>query len=167
MHNDCLVGANTWCQLLQVVKKISSTHLLFTQTSKHILPIYWDLPEKSLLERCLGRHTQNRNESFSATVWRLALKHLHAAIKIVEISAYLAAGIFNEGYHAVLRVMNALVIKVCVGQQWKFYADLYDNTRLTRQERCNLNNTKRPRTARKLQQIEQNELYEKNQKERL
>ncbi|EFN70470.1 hypothetical protein EAG_00241, partial [Camponotus floridanus] len=37
--------------------------------------------------------------------WRLAPKHLNCGSKIIEIAAYLAAGIFNDGYSFVLRIM--------------------------------------------------------------
>ena len=74
-----------------------------------------------MLERYLGEYTQNPNENFNASVCRLSQKHLHAGIKIVEIAAYIAAGMFKEIYSAVLIIMNTLEIKVC--QQCKLYAD--------------------------------------------
>ena len=48
------------------------------------------------------------NESFNTTVWRLSPKHLHLGLKVVENSAYIAAGIFNEGFSLVLRIINLL-----------------------------------------------------------
>jgi len=78
--------------------------------AKYIFPIFEDLSRKDLLERCLGGHTQNANESFNATVWRLAPKHLHCGRKIIEIAAWIAAGIFNEGYLSVLRIMSSMDI---------------------------------------------------------
>ncbi|KYN31554.1 hypothetical protein ALC56_14435 [Trachymyrmex septentrionalis] len=68
-HEDCLPGADN---------------------------IYEDLSKKDLLQRCLGGYMQNANESFNSTVWRLAPKHLHCGLKIIEIAAYLAAGMFNK-----------------------------------------------------------------------
>lgn len=62
--------------------------------------------------RCLGGHTQNANESFNSTVWRLAPKHLHAGLKIVEIAAFLATALFNEGNSALLMLMNELELVV-------------------------------------------------------
>ena len=35
-------------------------------------------------------------------------KHLHSGLKIIKISAYLAAGIFNEDYNSLLQIMNKL-----------------------------------------------------------
>jgi len=79
---------------------------------QHLLRIYEALSRDDLLQRCLGGHTQNANESFNATVWRLAPKHLNSGLKIVEILAYIAAGVFNEGYSSILKIMNALDIIV-------------------------------------------------------
>ena len=64
-----------------------------TNWETQIRPIYQDLSNDDLLTRYLGGHTQNANESFnSSTVWRMAPKHLHSGLKIVEIASYLTAG---------------------------------------------------------------------------
>jgi len=69
---------------------------------------------RELLERCLGGETQNNNESFNSTVWRLTPKHFHCGPKVNEIAAYLATGIFNEGFYAVLKTMT---IGIIVGEK--------------------------------------------------
>lgn len=95
----------------------------------------------------MGGYTQNANESFNATIWRLAPKHLNCGMKIVEIAAYLAAGIFNDGFSFALQTMQDMDIKI--GQQAKSFADAYDEHRVQRQERRSLTSTKEVRTARK------------------
>nr|XP_012230245.1 PREDICTED: uncharacterized protein LOC105676716 [Linepithema humile] len=161
MHENCSPGPDSWCRYH--VAQASDTNFdhppaLHPDVAKHLLPIYKDLSRKDLLERCLGGHTQNANESFNSTVWRLAPKHLHSGIKVIEIAAYIAAGVFNEGYYAVLKIMETLQINI--GQQCKFFADTYDAERVTRQERRSLSNTREARMARRQQQIELNEFYE-------
>ena len=94
------------------------------EIKQHLLPIYEDLSKDNLLERCLGGHTQNANESFNATVWRLSPKHLHLGLKVVENSAYIAAGIFNKGFSSVLRIMNLL--NLTVGTYAKVFAHKTD-----------------------------------------
>ena len=125
---------------------------------QHLLPIYEDLSRENLLERCLGGHTQNTNESFNSTIWRLAPKHVHFGVKIIEILAYIAAGVFNEGYTSILRIMNTLGI--IVGTQAKAFTDTTDEARITRQNRMSLSETKEARIARKQLQIENNQLFE-------
>ena len=130
------------------------------QIEKHIRPIYKDLSNDDLLTRCLGDHTQNANESFNSTVWRMAAKHLHSGLKIVEIASYLAAGQFNEGYSAILTSMQQLQLKI--GQQCQMFADNVDKQRIERERenrRASLS-SKEARTAFRLEQLQQNEYYE-------
>lgn len=96
-----------------------------------LLPIYKDLSKEDLLIRCLGGHTQNANESFNATIWRLTPKHLHSGLKIVEITAFIAAGIF-KGYTAILQMMAEL--QVTIGSHSKRYAEEVDDRRLVRND---------------------------------
>lgn len=125
---------------------------------EHIRPIYEELSNNDLLTRCLGGHTQNSNESFNSTVWRLNPKHLHCGKKIVELSAFLAAGIFNEGYSAILCTMQLLNLKI--GQQCKIFADNIDAERIKRANRRQSLSRKEARTARRLEQMHQNEFFE-------
>ncbi|XP_071579129.1 uncharacterized protein [Temnothorax nylanderi] len=160
-HENCPEGADSWCKYR--VAQALGTHFnhpppLHPDIAKNILPIYENLSKKDLLERCLGGHTQNANESFNSTIWRLAPKHLHSGVKIIEIAAYITAGIFNEGYFAVLKIMEILQIKI--GPQCKLFADNYKVERTKRQERRSFSSSREARLARKQRQIEQNELFE-------
>nr|XP_032514623.1 uncharacterized protein LOC116768095 [Danaus plexippus plexippus] len=113
-HGKCPEGVESWCEW----RKAEATNTLAAfkhpprvideHVEKHIRPIYEDLSKDDLLTRCLGGHTQNANESFNSTVWRIVPKHLNSGIKIVEIAAYIAGGMFNEGYSAVLKTMQLL-----------------------------------------------------------
>lgn len=105
--------------------------------------------------------TQNATERFNSTIWRLAPKHLHAGLKIVENAAYIAAGIFNEEYYAVLKIMETLEINF--GPQCKEFANTCNDERTKRQERRTLSSTKEARLARKQQHIEQNQLLHEKQ----
>ncbi|GFV33490.1 uncharacterized protein TNCV_318161 [Trichonephila clavipes] len=98
---------------------------------KEILPIYKDLSRNALMERCLGGHKQNANESYNSTIWRLAPKHLHSELKLVELASYLVAGLFNEGNSSLLMVMNEAGI--VVGRQSFNYAEQVDNQCVSRQ----------------------------------
>jgi len=138
------------------------TLLLYLVTKQHLLPIYEDLSRDYLLQRCLGGHTQNANESFNATIWRLAPKHLNSGLKIIEISAYIAAGIFNEGCSFILKIMNLL--DIIVGTYCKVFAENTDEARIARQNQRTLFETKEARKARKQQQLEDNQLFEENER---
>ena len=89
----------------------------------------------------------------------MALKHLHSGLKIVEIASHLAAGMFNESYSAILTTMEQLQLKI--GQQCKMFADNVDKQHLIEREnrRATLS-SKEAQTARRLEQLHQNEYYE-------
>ncbi|XP_074098848.1 uncharacterized protein LOC141527326 [Cotesia typhae] len=61
-----------------------------------IFPIYEDLSNKKLLERCVGGFTQNNNESYNQLIWKITPEVIPAGSKIVEIAVNIAAGVFNE-----------------------------------------------------------------------
>ncbi|KZC06783.1 PREDICTED: uncharacterized protein LOC107195087 [Dufourea novaeangliae] len=131
---------------------------LYPDVQKHLLPMYQYLWKKDLLERCVGGHTQNANESFNSTVWRLAPKHLNYGINIIEIATFIAASIFNEGYCAILKMMNILEIKI--GHECKYFPDKYNAARVHRQERLSRSSSKEARSARREEQLEQQQFLE-------
>ena len=163
-HQYCPPGADSWCkwQVAQASQqKFDHPPPLHIDVQKHVLPIYEDLSCDDLLERCLGGYTQNANESFNATVWRLAPKHLNCGTKIIQIAAYLAAGIFNDGFSFLLQTMQDMNIQI--GQQAKLFADAYDKHRVERQERRSLNSTKEARTAHKTAKIAEFQAFEEEE----
>ncbi|XP_018316253.1 uncharacterized protein [Mycetomoellerius zeteki] len=166
-HDNCPSGADSWCEWRQaeVKNQLRSykhpAQLIDEGIEKHIRPIYEQLSKDELLNRCLGGHTQNSNESFNPTVWRMAPKHLHSGVKIIEIAANLAAGIFNEGYSAVLITMQMLNINI--GQQCKMFADTVDAQRISRANKRETESSKEARTARRLEQMQQDEFYEEEE----
>jgi len=147
-HQYCPLGADSWCAYRVAEasnETLSYNHRppLHQDVQKKILPIYEDLSRDDLLTRCLGGYTHNANESFNATVWRLAPKHLHCGWKII---AFLAAGIFN-GYNFILNIMNDLVLPI--GIQCKTFVDQQTAYRVRRQDRRSQSRSKEARTAKK------------------
>ncbi|GFW22397.1 uncharacterized protein TNCV_1431491 [Trichonephila clavipes] len=135
---------------------------LHPDVQKEILPIYKDLSKDDSLERCLGGQTQNANESFNSTIWRLAPKHLLSGLKIVELTSYLAAGLYNEGNSSLLMIMDEAGI--VVGRQSFNYAQQMDNQRVSRQNRRSSLESKDGRKARKALLQAQNEVYQEEER---
>lgn len=71
----------------------------------------------------------------------------------------MATEIFNEGYAAVLTTMQLLDLKT--GQICKMFADNIDAQRIERENRHVSSSNKETRTARKLEQMYQNEFFKK------
>lgn len=159
-HGNCPSGADSWCKWQKAVAQgkdptlVDLTPPLNQSLKEHLLPIYEDLSKEDLLQRCLGGHTQNANESFNSTIWLMTPKHLHSGKKIVEISSFIAAGVFNEGYSSILRMMNDLDIRI--GTQCRIFAENVDRCRIERQNQRSLFETKQARLARKQKLLEDN-----------
>lgn len=160
-HQNCPAGGDSWCKFRVAERRgIPYTHPppLDATVAKNIFPIFEDLSRKDLLERCVGGHTQNANESFNAMIWRLAPKHLHCGRKIVEIAAWIAAGIFNEGYMSVLRIMASM--EIIIGPVCREVASRVDEERTRSENRRSRSVGLATAKIQKQQQIELNELYE-------
>ncbi|XP_014478848.1 PREDICTED: uncharacterized protein LOC106746604 [Dinoponera quadriceps] len=162
-HGNCPAGTDSWCKWRKAeaagcAASFKHPPPLHPNVEKHLQPIFDDLSNDSLLERCLGGYTQNANESFNSTVWRLSPKHIHSGAKIVRIAAYIAASIFNEGYNAVLMIMNKLDIEI--GILAHNFAITKDEKRINRQNRRSYSSSKEARTARRMEMMAQNEFYE-------
>ncbi|CAB3229648.1 unnamed protein product [Arctia plantaginis] len=79
----------------------------------------------------------------------------------VEIAAYIAGGMFNEGYSAVLKTMQLLDLKI--GQQCNNFAKGVDKERVTRQHRRDSFSSKEARTARRLEHQGENQFFEESE----
>ncbi|XP_011882083.1 PREDICTED: uncharacterized protein LOC105569888 [Vollenhovia emeryi] len=161
MHENCPPGVQSWCKW-HVAEATGATFdhpaPLHPDLQKHLLPLYEDLSKNELVQRYLGGHTQNVTESFNSCVWRLAPKHLYCGIQTVEIAAYIAAGLFNEGYFAVLKIMDTLQLKI--GSHCIEYADSYDTARIQRHGRRDFRSSKEGRATRKEINLQEQQLYE-------
>lgn len=117
-HDHCPEGENSWCswqvakatgQLADYAHKNIPLHV---EVQIAIYKIYEDLSRDELLQRCLGGFTQNANESVNALIWKIAPKILSSGIKIVEIAAFLASCLFNDGMVTILHAFQLLDITI-------------------------------------------------------
>ncbi|XP_043498440.1 uncharacterized protein LOC122521746 [Polistes fuscatus] len=115
-HDNYPTSVDSWCKWKKAealgTKPLEHLKPLHPDIQNEILPFYENLSRNDLLERCLEGHTQNANESFNSTIWHMTSKHLHSGLKTIEVAAYLAASLFNEGSSSILLVMNELNIIV-------------------------------------------------------
>lgn len=116
-HENCPTGEKSWCDW-QKARASKTLHAykhkpaMPAQIYDAILPIYEDLSNEALLERCLGGFTQNSNESFNSVVWSIAPKTTHSGKDIVEIATNIAVIKFNDGLTGVMKVLELLKIKI-------------------------------------------------------
>ncbi|KYN21800.1 Cytochrome b [Trachymyrmex cornetzi] len=115
-----------------------------------IQPIYQDLSKDSLLQRCVGGFTQNNNESLNQLIWKISPKSISGTSTIVEIAAYVASGVFNEGAFAFLQFMQDM--NIGMGPSSHEWARATDTERIDRANKDAENASKKARTERRQQQ---------------
>ncbi|GFU34567.1 uncharacterized protein TNCV_1992981 [Trichonephila clavipes] len=89
LHSFCPVGSNSWCKYQnQVVEGSVETfrhsNKLPVAVMNAIKPVFNDLSQPKLLQKCLGGNTQNNNESINSLIWKLCPKTLGCGRKIVD-----------------------------------------------------------------------------------
>ena len=117
-----------------------------------IQPIYEDLSNFNLLEKCDGGFTQNNNESYNQLIWKISSKIIPSGFKIVEIAAYIAACLFNEDASSLLYMMNAM--GVTFGPSFHLYAQKKDVNRISISEQRAHESTREGRMVRRQHQIQ-------------
>ena len=71
-----------------------------------IKPIFNVLSHPKLLSRCLGRKTQNNNESINSLIWNVCPKIQEAGRRVVEIVTNENVLLFNDGNHGKINFMQ-------------------------------------------------------------
>ena len=132
-HEKC---DESWCEWkkAEAAKTLQSFKHSYSALPDDVLqaikPVYEDLSSDTLLERCLGGFTQNNNESYNQLVWKISSKSVSGTSTTVEIAAYVAACVFNEGSSAFLTFMAEMgIISGPSAHQW---ANATDNFRINR-----------------------------------
>ena len=95
-HMYCPTGTESWCKYQKArAKNMLSNYkhppALAMNVQKVLKPIYEDLTNANLLNRCLGGNIQNNNESFNFTVWSLAPIYIFYGKCFVKIACLTAA----------------------------------------------------------------------------
>ncbi|GFU48073.1 uncharacterized protein TNCV_4020491 [Trichonephila clavipes] len=112
LHSFCPVGPNSWCkyqnQLLEGrVETFRHSNKLPVALMAAIKPVFNDLSQPKLLQKCLGGKTENNNESINSLIWKLCPKTLGCGRKIVDISTNEAIVIFNDGNQGRLKIIQS------------------------------------------------------------
>ncbi|KAH7980486.1 hypothetical protein HPB49_016590 [Dermacentor silvarum] len=100
-----------------------------------MLPVYQQLPQASLLQRCMGAKTQNASESFLSVLWSLMPKEQHTSLIAVETALHDTVLRYNAGCCKATEI-----ISVSVGLQ---SGHLAIHRALEKDAQCLKKNTKR------------------------
>ena len=99
-HLFCPGTENRWCKWNRkrnILNKISLPCAIKTL----IKPIFVDLCNDSLLEKCLHHKTQNVSEPLNGLIWNLCPKSVYCSNKIIKIGVCSAIIAFNEGFYVI------------------------------------------------------------------
>lgn len=152
----------SWCKYLETLDEgtTPAPHKppLSDLVQEYVKPVFEDLTNAELLIRCLGRNTQNNNECFNSTVWALVPKHLFSGKKIVELSTWICACIFNEGSTSLLKLFEIMGLQIGP-HAYKFVCEKDEARIKCAEKRCS-DQSKQARMDRKKAAAELEEIYE-------
>ncbi|GFV33672.1 uncharacterized protein TNCV_4567871 [Trichonephila clavipes] len=111
-HGQSPIGKESWCYFQRGVAngtKCSTKYAgLSNDDLNKIKPVYLELCDKQILNKCLHGHTQNANECFNGIVWQKVPKEVFVSLKTVKFGSYDAIIHFNEGLNGCLKVFNKM-----------------------------------------------------------
>ncbi|XP_071056469.1 uncharacterized protein [Onthophagus taurus] len=132
-HEFCPVGPESWCSWRKAeaegkLETYIHKPAIRCNVQREIFPIYEALSDDTLLQRCLGGYSQNANECFNNKVWKIAPKTSFSGTETIEIAAFLATAVFNDGCHALLALFEKL--NISYGNRTVVACQEEDNRRL-------------------------------------
>ena len=114
-HDHCPDGKESWCAFKSDKANGTSTYKpgkgLPLSVVKYVKPIYHELSDDKLLEKCLHGKTQNQNEAFNGMVWNRIPKSTYVGADQFNLGVYDAVANFNIGRKASLKVLEKLGCK--------------------------------------------------------
>ena len=111
-HDSCPPGDDSWCtwQKAKAQGKLAKYSHKPALVLSEVTPVYEDLSNENLLQRCIRGFTRNNNENLNTLIWSFSPKWVFSSAKTVKIESYLAESIFNEGYKCLLKMMHIMNI---------------------------------------------------------
>jgi hypothetical protein len=111
LHHLCPNHEDTWCKYhrAQLQKKDYNHDRHFHLPEiimNEIKPIFKDLADPVLLQRCLKSRTQNANESLNNVLWSVIPKRTFVGIQLLHFGIYVGVSTFNDGH-----ISKVLVVK--------------------------------------------------------
>ena len=103
-YPHCPEGKDRWCKFHQDRANGTSTYKpgpdLPLDVVMKLKPIFAELRDETLLEKCLHGKTQNQNESFNSMIWDRIPKTRYVSLTQLELGVYEAVANFNIGKKA-------------------------------------------------------------------
>ena len=108
----CPRTKNSWCkwQSDQITgKETYKAKISLPSAIKTLIkPIFVDLSNDSLLEKCLHHKTQNVNESLDGLIWNRCPKSVYCSNTVIKIGVCSAIIAFNDEFYGLQKVFHEL-----------------------------------------------------------
>ena len=102
-HLFCPRTESSWCKWQSdqiTAKEAYKTKISKPSAIKTLMkPIFVDLSNNFLLEKCFHHKTQNVNESFNGWIWNRCPKSVYCSNKIIKIGVCSAIITFNDRFY--------------------------------------------------------------------
>ena len=115
-HQYCPLSGDSWCKFQK--NKFNGTVIkpdrknMSVEVFDKVRPIFIELSENSLLERCIHGRTQNVNEAFNAYVWKRCPKDIFVSKTILDIATASAVVAYNDGALGIVNIMKNLNLHI-------------------------------------------------------
>lgn len=122
---------------------------------EELRPVFRDLANTKLLQKCMNGYTQNANESINNLIWKICPKTKHHGKSTAETAVAVAVCIFNNGCGRLGDILQGR--KISVGQfAVNFFADKDALQIMTAQRQAQML-TKESRKRRRLRRLGRDE----------
>jgi hypothetical protein len=109
-HHLCPTGDDSWCGYQRDKETYKHRNGIPDCIVKLIEPIFVDLSNPSLLQKCTHGLTQNVNECLNGLIWERCPKTTYVEQETVALATYLAVLKFNDGDIYLLKTLTELDI---------------------------------------------------------
>ena len=114
-HQHCPDGKQSWCAFKADIANRTDTYKpgkgLPLEVVKHVKPIFQELSNDELLNKCLHGKTQNQNEAFNGMIWNRLPKTTYVGFDQLKLGVFDAVATMNIGYKAVTNLFEKLGLK--------------------------------------------------------
>ncbi|CAB3993918.1 Hypothetical predicted protein [Paramuricea clavata] len=110
-HHLCPNGKDSWCGYKRDEESYKHKNGIPECIVKKIKPIFDELSQPQLLQKCTHGMTQNVNECLNGLIWDRCPKTTYVEHETVALSTYLAVVKFNDGDISFLKIFEDLDIK--------------------------------------------------------
>ena len=111
MHDLCPEGPNSWCKYKADPENYKHKNGLPLAVVNFIKPVFEDLADEKLLEKCLHGKTQNSNECLNKLIWERCTKEKYVERVVIEEAVYSAIAYFNEGAKSIGNLFSKVGVR--------------------------------------------------------